>query len=244
MLELVSVSGGYGDVLAARDISFSVGAGETLALLGRNGAGKTTTLRLAAGVLTPTAGAIRWHGRDISALVPEERVRLGIVLVPEGRGIFGGLSVEENLRMGAYGYRPRPKELREALDDIYELLPVLKERRQQAGGSLSGGEQQMLAIGRALMSRAQVLLLDEPSLGLSPKMVGLLYGLLRRLKDRGVGFVLVEQYVQFALELCDRAVGLVKGEVALAGAAGDFAAQELADVYMGGHQLGDIKTGT
>ena len=239
MLELRNVSGGYGQVLAARNISLSVAPGQTLALIGRNGAGKTTTLRLAAGVLAPSAGQVLWNGDDVTSLIPEDRVDRGIVLVPEGRGIFADLTVEENLRMGAFGYRPGRQELGEKLDDIYDLLPVLKDRRAQAGGSLSGGEQQMLAIGRALMSKAQVLLLDEPSLGLSPKMVGHLYDLLRQVKERGVGFILVEQYVQFALQLCDYAVGLVKGEVAIAGLPKEFAERELADVYMGGHALGD-----
>ena len=239
MLELRGVSGGYGPVLAARDISFSVASGETMALIGRNGAGKTTTLRLVSGVIHPTAGEVRWKGEIVNPLIPEDRVKAGIVLVPEGRGIFGALSVEENLRMGAFGYRPRRQELAERLEDVYSLLPILKDRRPQAGGSLSGGEQQMLAIGRALMSKAELLLLDEPSLGLSPKMVGHLYELLRELKERGVGFILVEQYVQFALQLCDSAVGLVKGEVAIAGSPKEFAERELADVYMGGHQLGE-----
>jgi branched-chain amino acid transport system ATP-binding protein len=239
MLELRGTSGGYGPVLAARNLSFTVAPGQTMALIGRNGAGKTTTLRLVAGVLTPSAGQVWWEGEDITSLTPEQRVHRGLVLVPEGRGIFPGLTVEDNLRMGAFGYRPGRRELNEKFDDIYGLLPVLKERRGQAGGSLSGGEQQMLAIGRALMSKASLLLLDEPSLGLSPKMVGHLYHLLRTLKARGVGFILVEQYVQFALQLCDHAVGLVKGEIAVAGLPKDFAERELADVYMGGHQLGD-----
>jgi branched-chain amino acid transport system ATP-binding protein len=239
MLELQQVTAAYGEITAVRDVSLSVEPGETVALIGRNGAGKTTTLRLLAGELDPVRGDVRWEGESIVGDSPEKRVRSGIVLVPEGRGIFPALSVEENLRMGAYWRRPRPRQLMQDLEQVYELLPVLRVRRRQAAGSLSGGEQQMVAIGRALMAEPKVLLLDEPSLGLSPLMTEELYKLLHELKAKGVGFVLVEQYVQLALELCDRAVGLKKGVVVLAGKAREVAEGDLTEVYMGGTELQD-----
>ena len=237
MLELRSVSASYGEVRALRNLSLSIEPGETLALVGRNGAGKTTTLRVVAGVMDPSQGDVLWKGQTIVGRPPEERVKLGIALVPEGRGIFPGLTVEENLRMGAFWHRPGRGEVNDLLADVYGLLPRLGERRRQAAGSLSGGEQQMLAIGRALFSKPQLLLLDEPSLGLSPAMIQNLYDLLGQLKDRGVSFILVEQFVPLALKICDRAIGLTKGEVALSGRADDIAHEELAEIYMGGASL-------
>ncbi|HZQ27318.1 MAG TPA: ABC transporter ATP-binding protein [Acidimicrobiales bacterium] len=238
MLELEGVHGAYGEIKAVRGLDLQMGPGETVALVGRNGAGKTTTLRLIAGVLEPTQGDVRWLGGSIVDLPPEARVEKGIVLVPEGRGMFPGLTVEENLRMGAYWRKPKPRELKEGLDEVYGLMPRLSERRRQAAGSLSGGEQQMLAVGRGLMSDPRVLLFDEPSLGLSPAMVGSLYELLHELKERKVAFVLVEQYVQLALELCDKAIGLNKGEVVVSGSAAEVVASgRLTDVYMGGSEL-------
>ncbi|MEW6470771.1 MAG: ABC transporter ATP-binding protein [Actinomycetota bacterium] len=237
MLELQGMSAAYGEVRAVRNLTMTVAPGESVALIGRNGAGKTTTLRVVAGVIQPATGDVRWDGESIVGLDPERRVRKGIVLVPEGRGIFPGLTVEENLRMGAFWRRPRPSEVRKDMQAIYEDLPVLAARRGQAAGSMSGGEQQMLAIGRGLMSEPKILLLDEPSLGLSPQMVDALYELLRRIKERGVSFVLVEQYVPLALELCDRAIGLKKGVVAFAGRADEVAQDHLTEVYMGGATL-------
>jgi len=237
MLELRGVSAAYGEVRALRNLSLTIEAGETLALVGRNGAGKTTTLRVVAGVMDPSAGDVLWNGESIVGRPPEERVGLGIALVPEGRGIFPGMTVEENLRMGAFWHRPGRREVNDQLADVYGLLPRLGERRRQAAGSLSGGEQQMLAIGRALLSKPRLLLLDEPSLGLSPAMIQNLYDLLGQLKERGVSFILVEQFVPLALKLCDRAVGLTKGEAALSGRADDIAHEELAEIYMGGASL-------
>ena len=237
MLEVEGVSASYGEVTALRNLSMSVQAGETVALIGRNGAGKTTALRLLSGATQPTAGDIKWKGESVIRQPPERRVRDGIVLVPEGRGIFPSLTVEENLRMGAYWRKPRAKSLQADLEEIWEMLPVLFARRKQAAGTLSGGEQQMLAIGGALLAKPEILLLDEPSLGLSPLMVEALYDILRKLKARGMAFVLVEQYVLLALDLCDRAIGLKKGLVVMSGPAEEVAHEELDEVYMGGRDL-------
>jgi branched-chain amino acid transport system ATP-binding protein len=237
MLELRGVSASYGEITAVRNVTLTVSPGETLALIGRNGAGKTTMLRLAAGVIEPFAGDVRWQGRSILGRRPEQRVRQGIVLVPEGRGIFPGLSVDENLRMGAFWRRPGRATAKHDLDEVYELMGVLATRRQQPAGSLSGGEQQLLAIGRALLSKPQVLLLDEPSLGLSPKMIEALYEILGTLKERGIAFILVEQYVPLALRLCDRVLGLQKGVVALSGSTDEVELDHLTEVYMGGSEL-------
>jgi branched-chain amino acid transport system ATP-binding protein len=237
LLELRSVSARYGEITAVRDVSLSLYAGDSLALIGRNGAGKSTMLRLAAGVVQPFAGDVRWKGRSIVGLAPERRVRQGIVLVPEGRGIFPGLTVDENLRMGAFWHRPRGAAARRSLEEVYELLGVLGQRRSQPAGSLSGGEQQLLAIGRGLLSNPQVLLFDEPSLGLAPKMIEALYGILGTLKDRGIAFILVEQYVPLALRLCDRVLGLQKGAVAVAGGTDGIGVEDLTEVYMGGSEL-------
>ena len=186
LLELRHAEGRYGQIHAVQDIGLRVETGGSVALLGRNGAGKTTVLRLIAGALPLAAGEVLWDGVDISALPAEERVRRGIVLVPEGRGIFPGLTVEENLATGAYWCHPRPRALRERRDAVYEILPRLLDLRARRGGSLSGGEQQMLAIGRALMSDPKVLLLDEPSLGLAPMIVDAVYRILQTILERNV----------------------------------------------------------
>ncbi len=237
LLELRDVSARYGEITAVRNVTLTVGAGESVALIGRNGAGKSTMLRLAAGVIQPFAGDVRWKGKSIVGQVPEKRVRQGIVLVPEGRGIFPGLTVDENLRMGAFWHRPRGAAARQSVEEVYELLGVLGQRRSQAAGSLSGGEQQLLAIGRALLSNPEVLLFDEPSLGLSPKMIDALYDILGTLKERGIAFVLVEQYVPLALRLCDRVLGLQKGTAAVSGSTEGIEVEDLTEVYMGGSEL-------
>ena len=237
LLELRDVSARYGEITAVRNVTLTVGAGESVALIGRNGAGKSTMLRLAAGVIQPFGGDVRWKGKSIVGRTPEKRVRQGIVLVPEGRGIFPGLTVDENLRMGAFWHRPRGAAARQHLEEVYDLLGVLGQRRSQPAGSLSGGEQQLLAIGRALLSNPEVLLFDEPSLGLSPKMIDALYGILGTLKERGIAFVLVEQYVPLALRLCDRVLGLQKGTVAVSGSTEGIEVEDLTEVYMGGSEL-------
>jgi branched-chain amino acid transport system ATP-binding protein len=218
LLELRNVDGKYSEIHAVRNLSLALEEGRSLGLLGRNGSGKSTALKLIAGVLpNPARGEIIWKGTTINGLPPEDRVRCGVVLVPEGRGIFPALSVESNVNLGAYWRRPNRKQLREQQERVYELLPRLSDLRRRMAGSLSGGEQQMLAVGRALMSDPEVLLLDEPSLGLAPKVVDALYDILRRLTAERISIVLVEQYVGLAVELCDEIIGLDKGEIVLSG---------------------------
>jgi branched-chain amino acid transport system ATP-binding protein len=240
MLELRAASGSYGHIQAVRGVDFAVADGEALVLLGRNGAGKSTVLKLLAGVLQPSAGHVLLDGSEIDDLPPERRLHLGIVLVPEGRGIFPALTVDENLRGGAYWRRPNRKATADDLAEVHELMPRLADRAGQLAGSLSGGEQQMVAIGRALMATPKILLLDEPSLGLAPQIVETLYELLASLVQRRISLVLVEQYAEMAQRVCTHAVLLDKGRVVVAGRAGDVAASnELVDVYLGSNGNGD-----
>jgi branched-chain amino acid transport system ATP-binding protein len=196
-------------------VSINVSQGELVALLGVNGAGKSTTLGCIAGVLRPWQGSITFEGASILGKSPEQIARLGISLVPEGRDIFASLTVEENLRLGAFTRREK-SEYRRNLHEVYELFPVLKERLQQPGGTLSGGEQQQLAIARALMSNPRLLMLDEPSLGLAPALVDQIFELIARLHQRGVTILLVEQNVDRSLDIVDRAylmnTGLIKSQ--------------------------------
>jgi branched-chain amino acid transport system ATP-binding protein len=234
MLELRGVEGSYGGIRALRDFSISVPPGSTTALLGRNGAGKSTALKLMSGALFPSAGEVFWNGRRIDNKPPEDRVRMGIALVPEGRGMFPGLTVEENLRVGAYADKPRAKELKARLDLAFTRLPTLQRLRRSAAGRLSGGEQQMLTVARALMGNPKVLLLDEPSLGLAPKVVEELYELFGSLRDGELSIVLVEQYVSYALGLCDTALVLENGEVVAQGTGAELLARDaLSEAYLG-----------
>lgn len=215
MLELNHIYARYGAITALRGISISVSQGELVALLGVNGAGKSTTLASIAGVLRPWKGDILFMGKSILGKAPEQIARLGISLVPEGRDIFPSLTVGENLRLGAFT-RSEKTEYSRSLAEVFELFPVLRERVQQPGGTLSGGEQQQLAIARALMSRPRLLMLDEPSLGLSPTLVDQIFELITRLHQRGVTILLVEQNVNRSLEIVDRAylmnTGLIENE--------------------------------
>lgn len=234
MLELRGVEGSYGGIRALRDFNISVTPGSTTALLGRNGAGKSTALKLMAGSLLPSAGRIQWKGRPIESTPPEERVKLGIALVPEGRGMFPTLTVEENLRIGAYVDKPTSKELGSRLDLAFTRLPTLKRLRKSLAGRLSGGEQQMLTVARALMGNPKVLLLDEPSLGLAPKIVEELYEVFADLRDGVLAMVLVEQYVTYALDLCDHALVLENGEVVARGSGAELqATNALSEAYLG-----------
>lgn len=210
MLELKDIHARYGAIMALRGVSISVGQGELVALLGVNGAGKSTTLKCIAGVLRPWKGDILFNDSSILGKSPEQIAGRGISLVPEGRNIFPSLTVEENLRLGAY-LRSEKTEYSRNLGEVFELFPVLKERLGQPGGTLSGGEQQQLAIGRALMSRPQLLMLDEPSLGLAPALVDQIFELIARLHQRGVTILLVEQNVDRSLEIVDRAYLLNTG---------------------------------
>jgi branched-chain amino acid transport system ATP-binding protein len=233
MLELKNIHARYGAITALRGISISVNQGELVALLGVNGAGKSTTLAAVAGVLRPWQGDILFEGRSIVGKSPEHIARLGISLVPEGRDIFPSLTVEENLRLGAFTRRERTEYSRN-LGEVFELFPVLKERLQQAGGTLSGGEQQQLAIARALMSSPRLLMLDEPSLGLAPALVDQIFVLIARLHQRGVTILLVEQNVNRSLEIVDRAYLMNTGLIENQGTPQQLRAHaDIEGIYMG-----------
>jgi branched-chain amino acid transport system ATP-binding protein len=233
MLELNDVHARYGAITALRGVSFSVNEGELVALLGVNGAGKSTTLATIAGVLRPWKGDIHFKGSSILGKSPEQIARLGISLVPEGRDIFPSLTVEENLRLGAYT-RSEKSEYRRNLGEVFELFPVLKERLQQPGGTLSGGEQQQLAIARALMSSPRLLMLDEPSLGLAPALVDQIFELVAHLHQRGVTILLVEQNVDRTLEIVDRAYVLSTGQIESQGTPQQLRAHaDIEGIYMG-----------
>lgn len=207
----------YGDIKAVKGISFQVGRGEILALVGANGAGKTTTLRALSGML-PHEGTVTLDGHDLQGLTPDRILRLGLSHVPEGRGVFGALTVKENLDLGAWTRRDKSERGRD-FDMVMDIFPRLRERLTQAAGTLSGGEQQMLAVGRALMSRAKILILDEPSMGLAPKLVQEIFAVLRKLNEEGATILLVEQNANMALRLAHRACLLETGSLVLEGPA-------------------------
>jgi branched-chain amino acid transport system ATP-binding protein len=215
LLDVRGLKVSYGGISAVKGIDLHVAQGELVTLIGANGAGKTTTLKALAGLLRPAAGRIHYNGIDITARPAFELVRQGLALVPEGRGVFGRLTVEENLAMGAYSRRDRAG-ISADLERVYGLLPRLAERRRQPGGTLSGGEQQMLAIGRALMSRPRMLLLDEPSMGLAPLIVQTIFETIRAITAEGVTLLLVEQNAKLALETCHRGYVMESGLIALA----------------------------
>jgi branched-chain amino acid transport system ATP-binding protein len=221
MLELERIDCHYAKVHVLHGVSLAVNRGEIVSMIGPNAAGKTTTLRVMAGLKPPSAGRIRYLGEDITRLLPFERVERGLVLVPEGRQIFPKFTVLDNLRMGAY-QRPDRGALDGDLESVYGLFPRLRERLEQRAGSLSGGEQQMLAIGRGLMAKPKCLLLDEPSLGLAPIIVSEIARTIRELASRGLTIMLVEQNAAMALELADRAYLLESGHISLHGTAADL----------------------
>ena len=233
MLEVRGLRVSYGGINAVKGIDFTVGKGELVTLIGANGAGKTTTLKALAGLLRPAAGHIHYNGEDITARPAFELVRLGLALVPEGRGVFGRLTVEENLAMGAYTRRDAAG-IAADFDRVYGLLPRLAERRRQLGGTLSGGEQQMLAIGRAIMSRPRLLLLDEPSMGLAPLMVQKIFETIRTVAAEGMTLLLVEQNARLALETCHRGYVMESGRISLAAAARQLLADpRVRQAYLG-----------
>jgi len=215
LLELVDVHVHYGKIEALKGISLTVERGEIVTLIGANGAGKTTTLKTISGLRRVTSGRVRFEDGDITTMPGHDRVELGMCQAPEGRGIFPGMTVVENLEMGAYARKDRRQRgaLEADFDRIFSLFPRLAERRKQAGGTLSGGEQQMLAIGRALMARPQLLLLDEPSMGLAPKLVAQIFSIISEISAQGTTILLVEQNAAQALQRADRAYVLESGRV-------------------------------
>ena len=233
MLELRDIHTYYGQIRAVQGISITVNDGEMVCLIGANGAGKSTTLMTVSGIYTPVQGSVHFDGEDITRTSAEDRVTLGISQVPEGRLVFPDLSVLENLELGAYS-RTDKQGIRSDLDKIFQSFPVLQERRRQRGGSLSGGEQQMLAIGRALMSQPRLLLLDEPSLGLAPLIVKRIFEIIEQINNEGTTILLVEQNAQLALQTTDRGYVMETGEIAMEGASADLLADErVRQAYLG-----------
>jgi branched-chain amino acid transport system ATP-binding protein len=232
LLEISSLASHYGRIQALYGVDLHVARGELVALVGANGAGKTTLLRTLSGVLRASAGRIVFDGADITGRPPEQRVRLGIVQVPEGRQVFAPLAVEDNLRLGAY-LRPA-SEAEAALEEVYVRFPALRERRRAPAGLLSGGQQQMLAIGRALMGRPRLLLLDEPSMGLAPRLVGEIFACIAQLRAAGITIFLVDQNARDALSIADRAYVLETGRVALEGSGRNLLADDAVQhAYLG-----------
>jgi branched-chain amino acid transport system ATP-binding protein len=218
LLEVKDLKVSYGKIEAIKGISLNVNKGEIVTLVGANGAGKTTLLKTISGILKPSAGVINFEGKDIQSIAPHNRVLEGLCQAPEGRGIFPGMTVLENLEMGKYVRKDWKNELKEDLDRVYTLFPRLKERQSQAGGTLSGGEQQMLSIGRALMSRPRLLLLDEPSMGLAPMFIQQIFNIIREIQTQGVSILLVEQNAAQALSCANRAYILETGNIIKEGA--------------------------
>ncbi len=220
LLSVTDLAAGYGAISAIKGISLEVNEGEIVTLIGSNGAGKSTTLRALSGIIRPRSGKVEFKGKSIEKLPPHKIVQLGMSHVPEGRGIFHRMSVRENLLLGGY---QRNDNLDSDLDRAFTLFPRLKERADQAGGTLSGGEQQMLAIGRALMARPTLLLLDEPSMGLSPLLVETIFATIGEIRQQGATVLLVEQNALMALEIADRAYVLESGVITLSGTGADLA---------------------
>ena len=233
LLEVEDLTVAYGPIAAVRGVGLTVAAGEIVAVLGANGAGKSTTLQAVTGLLPARRGRVVFDGQPVSGRPAEQIVRLGMTLVPEGRRIFAAMTVDENLRIGG-AIRRDAADAARTRDEMLALFPILAARRHQAAGTLSGGEQQMLAIARALMSQPKLLLLDEPSLGLAPQVVDAIFDLLVELRRRGLTLLVVEQNVHMALEIADRAYVIAHGEVAMSGTARDLlASDEVERAYLG-----------
>jgi branched-chain amino acid transport system ATP-binding protein len=222
LLQTQSLELAYGQVLACRNISISVEAGEIVTLIGANGAGKSTSLRAIAGALSPRSGTIFFGGQDVTRLAAHERSNLGIALVPEGRHVFPFLTVRENLEIGGFKFRRESSKVRSLIEKVFDMFPRLRERTFQNAGTLSGGEQQMLVLGRALMSEPRLLCLDEPSLGLAPLMVQEIFKTIRRINAAGTGVLLVEQNARYALETASRGYVLQTGSIVAAGSCVDL----------------------
>lgn len=230
LLSLCDVTAGYGPIAAIRNVSLAVNAGEVVSILGANGAGKSTTIKAVTGLVHPRSGTIRFAGVDMTGRSSAEIAHAGIAVVPEGRQIFADLTVEENLLVGAYRIRDRNAVL-SGLQDVFDLFPLLQQRALQRGGTLSGGEQQMLAVARALMLKPRLLLLDEPSMGLAPRIVEQLYSSLQEIVAKGMTALLVEQSVHMALRICSRGYIMVSGEIVHAGTSDELRQIDLADSY-------------
>ena len=231
MLNIENLKVNYGGIEAVKGISFAVPDGQIVTLIGANGAGKSTTLRSVAGLVKPSAGTITWNGEDITGLSPDRIVSKGITLVPEGRRVFPDLTVLENLKIGAY---LRKDSLEEDIEWVYSLFPRLKERSWQAAGTLSGGEQQMLAVGRALMSRPALMMMDEPSLGLAPLVVKDIFSIIRKVNEQGVTILLIEQNANMALHVADTAYVLETGRLTLSGTGAELLSNEaVKKAYLG-----------
>jgi branched-chain amino acid transport system ATP-binding protein len=233
LLEVRGVDVGYGDAPAIWDASLRVGAGQIVAVVGPNGAGKSTLINSIAGILRPRSGAILVDGVDVSALPGHLVCQHGVAIVPEGRRLFAHMTVQDNLELGAYRAGART-EARQTMEEVYSLLPVLKERRLQTSGSMSGGQQQMVAIGRALMARPRLLLMDEPSLGLSPLIVSEMFNIIRRINERGVAVMLVEQNIHQALEVAHYAYVIEQGRIITSGHPGKLLNDpQIKEAYLG-----------
>jgi len=234
LLEVSQLASQYGPIKAIFDVSLTVNAGELVAMVGANGAGKTTLLRVISGVQPASGGSIRFDGRDVTRLAPHRIVASGIGHVPEGRQVFAPLTVQDNLRLGAFNRRKDRETVNADVKRIYELFPILGERREQAAGTLSGGEQQMLAIGRSLLGKPRLLLLDEPSMGLAPLLVEEIFSVIAELNKEGVTVLLVEQNARAALQIADRGYVLETGKVVMGAPARELLEDEnVRKAYLG-----------
>ncbi|MBT9583753.1 ABC transporter ATP-binding protein [bacterium] len=232
ILQLTGISAGYGAVKALHDVSLEVDAGEVVTLIGANGAGKSTCLKVITGLLPASAGHVLWQGKELAAVPAHRRVAEGIAMSPEGRQVFPRMTVRENLEMGAY--IRSDANIEEDMVKVFQLFPILKDRLQQLAGTLSGGEQQMLAIGRALMSKPRLLLLDEPSLGLAPLIVKQIFSIIRDIRGLGLAVLLVEQNARQALKVADRAYVFEVGRVVLSGPAAELSSNaDVQKAYLG-----------
>jgi branched-chain amino acid transport system ATP-binding protein len=234
MLKVNGIDVFYGNIHALKGVSLEINEGEIVTLIGANGAGKSTLLKTLSGLLKPKSGTIEYLGKSISGKAPQSIVKAGISHVPEGRRVFANMSVEENLELGAY-LRKDSKEIRKDIQSVYELFPRLQERRKQLSGTLSGGEQQMLAMGRAIMAKPKLLLLDEPSMGLAPLMVKTIFQIIEKINQDGTTILLVEQNANMALSVADMAYVIETGRVKISGTAVELqASEEIKKAYLGG----------
>ena len=234
MLSVKNINVYYGSIHAIKDISFHVNEGEIVTLIGANGAGKTTTMHAISGLLKLQSGEIDYCGQTISKMEAHKIIRLGLAQVPEGRRVFSGLTVQQNLQMGAYTRRDGKEAIQNDFDMVFDLLPRLKERRNQPAGTLSGGEQQMLAVARGLMARPEIIMMDEPSLGLAPLVVKGIFDIIREINKRGVTVLLIEQNANMALKVADYAYVLETGSIGLSGTGAQLLADEnVKHAYLG-----------